>query len=78
MKALAGDNVDEPILKSLWIGRLPNSTHTILAALGEDLTDLATVAGKISDLTNHSNINAVHVTVSTSDARVTQLEQQVA
>ncbi|GBM52078.1 hypothetical protein AVEN_131098-1 [Araneus ventricosus] len=77
MRALAGDTVGEPLLKSLWMGRLPNSTQTILAALSEDLADLATVADKISDLTNHSNINAVHVTLSTSDARVTQLEQQV-
>ncbi|GBO33497.1 hypothetical protein AVEN_143951-1 [Araneus ventricosus] len=77
MRALAGDTVGEPLLKSLWMGRLPNSTQTILAALSEDLAGLATVADKISDLTNHSNINAVHVTPSTSDARVTQLEQQV-
>ncbi|GBO30382.1 hypothetical protein AVEN_183337-1 [Araneus ventricosus] len=77
MRALAGDTVGEPLLKSLWMGRLPNSTQTILAALSEDLAGLATVADKISDLTNHSNINAVHVTPSTSDARVTKLEQQV-
>ncbi|GBM86280.1 Transposon Tf2-8 polyprotein [Araneus ventricosus] len=77
MRALAGDTVGEPLLKSLWMGRHPNSTQTILAALSEDLAGLATVADKISDLTNHSNINAVHVTPSTSDARVTQLEQQV-
>ncbi|GBM11813.1 hypothetical protein AVEN_188636-1, partial [Araneus ventricosus] len=77
MRALAGDTVGEPLLKSLWMGRLPNGTQTILAALSEDLAGLATVADKISDLTNHSNINAVHVTPSTSDARVTQLEQQV-
>ncbi|GBM53142.1 hypothetical protein AVEN_90396-1 [Araneus ventricosus] len=29
MRALAGDTVGEPLLKSLWIGRLPNSTQTI-------------------------------------------------
>ncbi|GBN01400.1 Transposon Ty3-I Gag-Pol polyprotein, partial [Araneus ventricosus] len=72
MRALAGDTVGEPLLKSLWMGRLPNSTQTILAALSEDLAGLATVADKISDLTNHSNINAVHVTPSTSDAREIQ------
>ncbi|GBM49586.1 Transposon Ty3-I Gag-Pol polyprotein [Araneus ventricosus] len=77
MRALAGDTVGEPLLKSLWMGRLPNSTQTILAALSEDLAGLATVTDKISDLTDHSNINAVRVTPSTSDARVTQLEQQV-
>ncbi|GBM81433.1 hypothetical protein AVEN_11285-1 [Araneus ventricosus] len=77
MRALAGDTVGESLLKSPWLGRLPNGTQTILTALSEDMAGLASVADKIIDLTNHSNINAVHVTPSTSDARVTQLEQQI-
>ncbi|GFW80494.1 retrovirus-related Pol polyprotein from transposon opus [Trichonephila clavipes] len=51
MRSLAGDNVGEPILKSLWLGRLPNGTQIILAALNENLDQLATVADKINDLT---------------------------
>ncbi|XP_055932710.1 uncharacterized protein LOC129962750 [Argiope bruennichi] len=78
MEALAGETVGEPLLKSLWLGRLPNGTQTILAALREDLGGLASIADKISDLTCHSNINTVKVTSTTSDTRVTQLEQQVA
>ncbi|GBO01812.1 hypothetical protein AVEN_189825-1 [Araneus ventricosus] len=74
MMALAGDT-GEPLLKSLWLGRLPNSTQTILAAFSEDLDALTTVADKVSDLTNYYTINVVHFTPSTSDARVTQLEQ---
>ncbi|GBN73290.1 hypothetical protein AVEN_156830-1 [Araneus ventricosus] len=74
MIASAGDT-GEPLLKSLWLGRLPNNTQTILAAFSEDLDALTTVADKVSDLTNYSTINAVHFTLSTSDARVTQLEQ---
>ncbi|GBN37233.1 hypothetical protein AVEN_89628-1 [Araneus ventricosus] len=61
MRALADDTVGEPLLKALWIGRLPNSTQTILAALSEYLAGLAPVADKISDLTNHSNINALRM-----------------
>ncbi|GFQ77432.1 uncharacterized protein TNCT_347091 [Trichonephila clavata] len=68
MKALAGDTVDEPLLKSLWLGRLPNYTQTILTALKEYLAGLASVADKINDLANHSNINCV--TPQTSDNRV--------
>ncbi|GBM86804.1 Transposon Ty3-I Gag-Pol polyprotein [Araneus ventricosus] len=33
MMALAGDTVGEPLLKYLWLGRLINSTETILSAL---------------------------------------------
>ncbi|GFR05973.1 uncharacterized protein TNCT_56021 [Trichonephila clavata] len=76
MKALAGDTVGEPLLRSLWLGRLPNNTQTILTALKEDLAGLASVADKINDLAHHSNINSV--TPQTSDNRVAQLEKQVA
>ncbi|GFQ83576.1 transposon Ty3-I Gag-Pol polyprotein [Trichonephila clavata] len=76
MKALAGDTVGEPLLKSLWLGRIPNNTQTILNALKEDLAGLASVADKINDLAKHSNINSV--TPETSDNRLAQLEKQVA
>ncbi|GFV69160.1 transposon Ty3-I Gag-Pol polyprotein [Trichonephila clavipes] len=51
MRSLDGDNVGEPLLKSLWLGRLHNGTQTILAALNKNLDQLATVADKINDLT---------------------------
>ncbi|GFV88659.1 hypothetical protein TNCV_1593791 [Trichonephila clavipes] len=51
MRCLVADNVGEPLLKSLWLGRLPNGTPTILAALNENIDQLATVADKINDLT---------------------------
>ncbi|GFW45491.1 uncharacterized protein TNCV_3244311 [Trichonephila clavipes] len=76
MKALSGDTVDKPLLKSLWLRRLPNNAQTILTALKEDSAGLASVADKINDLANHSNINSV--TPQTSDNRVAQLEKQVA
>ncbi|GFR11719.1 protein KTI12 homolog, partial [Trichonephila clavata] len=63
-------------LQSKWLGRLPNNTQTILTALKEDLAGLASVADKINDLADHSNINSV--TPQTSDNRVAQLEKQVA
>ncbi|GFS86399.1 transposon Ty3-I Gag-Pol polyprotein [Trichonephila clavipes] len=59
MRSLAGGNVGEPLLKSLWLGRLPNGTQTILAALNEKLDKLATVADKINDLTFPQGINLV-------------------
>ncbi|GFR17136.1 uncharacterized protein TNCT_460481 [Trichonephila clavata] len=73
MKALAGDTVREPLLKSIWLRRLPNNTQTILTALKEDLAGLASVADKINDLAHHSNINSV--TPQTSDNRVAQFEK---
>ncbi|GFU48740.1 uncharacterized protein NPIL_165851 [Nephila pilipes] len=62
MRFLAGDNVGEPLLKSLWLGRLPNGMQTILAAVSENLDQLATVADKINDLAFPQGINSVAAT----------------
>ncbi|XP_015925323.2 uncharacterized protein [Parasteatoda tepidariorum] len=75
MRSLAGDNVGDTLLKSLWLGRLPNGTQTILAALSEDLDQLATVADKINDLSIHQGVNSV---AATSNSHTSRLEQQVA
>ncbi|GFT79455.1 transposon Ty3-I Gag-Pol polyprotein [Nephila pilipes] len=75
MRSLAGDNLGEPLLKSLWLGRLPNLTQTILAALNENLDQLATVVDKINDLAFPQGINSV---AATSDQKTAQIEQQIA
>lgn len=77
MRGLAGESVGEPLLKSLWLGRLPSNTQTILAALSEDLTGLAAVADKINDLTINPSVNAVATPSTSSDLKISQLEQQV-
>ncbi|GFT39080.1 hypothetical protein NPIL_90941 [Nephila pilipes] len=74
MRSLAGDNVGETLLKSLWLGCLPNGTQTILAALNENLDRLATVADKINDLAFPQIINSV---AATSNKKTEQLEQQL-
>ncbi|GFT94262.1 uncharacterized protein NPIL_275021 [Nephila pilipes] len=75
MHSLAGDNVGKPYLKSIWLGRLPNGTQTILAAVKENLDQLATVADKINDLAFPQGINSV---AATSDQKTAQLKQRIA
>ncbi|GFT00415.1 uncharacterized protein TNCV_1981561 [Trichonephila clavipes] len=75
MCSLTGDKVGEPLLKSLWLGSLPNGTQTILAALNENLDQLATVADKINDLTISQGINSVAEQHLKKNA---ELEQQIA
>ncbi|GFS64675.1 transposon Ty3-I Gag-Pol polyprotein [Nephila pilipes] len=75
LRSLAGDNVGEPLLKSLWLGLVANGTQTILAALNENLDQLATVADKINDLAFPQGINSV---AATSDQKTAQLERQIA
>ncbi|GFT23912.1 transposon Ty3-I Gag-Pol polyprotein [Trichonephila clavipes] len=76
MRSLAGGNVGEPLLKSLWLGRLPYGTQTILAALNEKLDKLATVADKINDLTFPQGINSVAAIY--LKKKTAQLEQKIA
>lgn len=75
MRALAGDSVGEPLLKSLWTSRLPTNTQTILAALNEDLSGLATVADKINELP--AAINSVS-SKPPDESKIEKLEQQIA
>lgn len=43
MRSLADDAFREPLLKSLWLGRHPSNTQTILGVLSEDFAGLAAV-----------------------------------
>ncbi|GFU17386.1 transposon Ty3-I Gag-Pol polyprotein [Nephila pilipes] len=75
MCSLAGDNVGEPLLKSLCLGHLPNGVKTILVALDENFDQLANVANKINDLTFPQGINSV---AARSNHNTAYLQQQIA
>ncbi|KFM66691.1 hypothetical protein X975_02212, partial [Stegodyphus mimosarum] len=78
MRNLAGETVGEPLLKSLWISRLPQNTQSILAALSDDLPKLAVVADKITDLTTLPHINsAATASASPNEQQVAELTKQV-
>lgn len=75
MRALAGKNVGETLLKSLWLNRLSTSTQTVLAALNDDLSVLAPVADKIHELSAPISISNVKTaSISTNS----DLEQKIA
>ncbi|GFR07198.1 uncharacterized protein TNCT_528181 [Trichonephila clavata] len=73
MRSLTGDKVGEPLLNLLWLGRLPNGTQTILAALNENLDQLATVSDKINDLFLPVN----NFSCSNILSKTAQIEQQI-
>lgn len=80
MRTLGGEAVGEPLLKSLWLDRLPSGTQSVLAALKDDLEQLSIVADKIHELTP-PNINAATVQPSSQtsslEIQVAQLTKQV-
>lgn len=53
MRALAGEQITENILQSLWSSRLPQYTQAILAASNESLSQLAVMADKIMEHVPH-------------------------
>nr|XP_042912876.1 uncharacterized protein LOC122272906 [Parasteatoda tepidariorum] len=80
MRSLAGSSVGEALLKSLWLGRLPNNTQSILAALNQELNQLAIVADKIHETWNPHSINAATTdkqqTSGEMEAQIAQLSKQ--
>lgn len=76
MRALAGDSVGDPLLKSLWLSRLPANTQGILTTVTGDLANLASIADKISELTTSPSINVVNS--QNTSATSTSLEDQIA
>lgn len=75
-RQLAGSTVGEPLLKSLWISRLPAHIQSILAALGDDLSKLAEIADKIADVATPI-INSASVSQHAQPQPVPVLEQQI-
>lgn len=74
MRSLAGSSVGEPLLKSLWLSRLPSNTQSILTAIGSDLPQLATIADKISDL---SHAPSVYSATRENNSQISILEKQI-
>ncbi|XP_067122025.1 uncharacterized protein [Centruroides vittatus] len=81
MRALTSETVGEPLLKSLWLSRLPANTQSILDVLSEELPKLATISDKISDLTITQSVNSALSQQSTHSSllelQIEQLTKQV-
>lgn len=77
MRALAGETVGEPLLKSLWLSRLPLSTQSILAALSEQLPQLAVIADKIAELPSSHNVHAATPAQPSLEHQIAMLTKQV-
>lgn len=72
LKQLAGTNVSDDVIKSLWMRSLPANTQAILIATSHtNLDKLAEVADKIHDLDSSGDVCSV------STSRSSRLEQQV-
>lgn len=55
MKELAGSKVNDDLMKSLWLQRLPQQTQAILSVSSEPLTKQAALADKIYQVADRPN-----------------------
>ncbi|GFX88840.1 transposon Tf2-6 polyprotein [Trichonephila clavipes] len=56
MKSLAGVNISEKVLRTLWLDKLPDSIKNILVISSENLENLSVMADKIFEINSSSEI----------------------
>lgn len=88
MQALAGVDVSEKVLKTLWLEKLPDSIKNILIVSDEGLEKVAIMADRIIELNPSNELFAmksdsckqqdVPITMSDLMTRISGLEQQIA
>lgn len=76
MKNLAGNQVDDALLKSMWMTRLPSHMRAIISVSSEPLDKIALMADKISEVNDNSLIQAISTPVSMPTPEPS-LQQQV-
>ncbi|KAF2886534.1 hypothetical protein ILUMI_19639 [Ignelater luminosus] len=56
MKALAGEDITEKVLRTLWINKIPGNITNIFPISDENLDKLSKLADKIAEINPHSEI----------------------
>lgn len=59
MRELAGQNVNEPILKTLWLQRLPPQVRAFVSTDPGDMARLLTISDQIHEIVDNRNIHVV-------------------
>lgn len=80
MTDLAGGNLKDNVLQSLWLSRLPGNIQAILAASNEQLSQLAVMADKIHELANPHQILQIQTApppVQAQSPSIASLQQQI-
>lgn len=76
MRALGGSAVNDDLLKSLWIQRLPNQIQAILSTSSESVENLAVMADKIAEVSS-SDVNSIATNSYSVQEQVTELVRSV-
>jgi len=80
LRTLAGTNVPEQLLRTLWLGRLPSQMQVILATRPDDrLDEVAEQADRIAEVTSRSVVAATNSSTKTQslEEQIKKLTQQI-
>ena len=77
IKNLAGSEIPESVIKSLWMKRLPVHTQQILALGGDDLSRLAELADRVSDFDTPQAKSASETVLKSQIAQLTKTVDQL-
>ncbi|GFW02847.1 uncharacterized protein TNCV_3732471 [Trichonephila clavipes] len=74
MKSLAGVNISEKVLRTLWLDKLPDSIKNILVISSENLENLSVMADKILEI---NSLPEVYSAMKNILDKVSLLEQRI-
>ncbi|XP_036342245.1 uncharacterized protein LOC118751521 [Rhagoletis pomonella] len=77
IRSLAGSEINDNILKSIWMSRLPSNMRLIISISNEPLDKVALLADKISEVSDTPHVSAVE-TQQTAAHTQSNIEQQLA
>ncbi|XP_039969682.1 uncharacterized protein LOC120781526 [Bactrocera tryoni] len=77
MRSLAGSEVNDNILKSIWMSRLPSNMRLIISISNESLDKVALLAEKICEVSDTPHVHVVE-TPDTATRNQSSIEQQLA
>lgn len=81
LKSIATSDISDNLIKTLWLGKLPESIKNILVVSKEDIDSLAIMADKINDMSPRTDIcSASNLQSGTNELldRIKELELQIA
>lgn len=76
MRDLAGNEMNDNMLKSVWMSRLPPNVRSIISISSDSLDKLGILADKIFEVSDSPHVNAVSMPQNVSTAQ-SSLEKQV-
>ncbi|XP_050339700.1 uncharacterized protein LOC126766039 [Bactrocera neohumeralis] len=77
MRSLAGSEINDNILKSIWMSRLPSNMRLIISISNEPLDTVALLADKICEVSDTPHVHVVE-TPDTATRNQSSIEQQLA